>query len=77
MARRALGRQFDDVTSPAAQKAHAALKDEWDRSFKALTDAGLEHDADHPIAAAYRAASDAVNHSNRRRDYAIATGRLK
>lgn len=47
---------------------HASLDAAWHESFSALKDAGLEHDADHPIAAQYRAASDAVNHSNRRRE---------
>lgn len=55
---------------------HAALEAEWDQSFSALKAAGLEHDADHPIAARYRAASTAVNHSNRKRDYGIATGKI-
>lgn len=45
---------------------------EWREAFDALKAAGLEHDADHPIAARYRAASDAVNHENRARDFGIA-----
>lgn len=41
------------------------LSAEWDRAFAALRAAGLEADADDPVAAHYRAASDAVNHANR------------
>lgn len=41
------------------------LNAEWDRAFAALRAAGLEADADDPVAAHYRAASDAVNHANR------------
>jgi hypothetical protein len=52
----------------AAARDHAVLKAEFTQAFDALRAAGLEHDADHPIAAAYRAASDAVNHSNRSRE---------
>lgn len=52
----------------------APLQAEWQRSFDALRQAGLEADADHPIAAAYRAASNAVNHAHRSRDFNIATG---
>ena len=47
---------------------HAELDSQWHEAFDALRAAGLEADADHPIAAAYRAASDAVNHSNRKRE---------
>lgn len=53
---------------------HAVLDAEWHEAFDALRAAGLEHDADHPIAERYRAASNAVNHANRSRDFAIATG---
>jgi len=53
---------------------HAVLDAEWHKAFDALRAAGLEADADDPIAAHYRAASDAVNHANRSRDFAIATG---
>lgn len=42
------------------------LSAEWDEVFAALRAAGLEADADHPIAARYRTASDAVNHANRK-----------
>lgn len=49
---------------------HAVLKAEWDEAFDALRTAGLEADADHPIAARYRTASDAVNHANRSREFA-------
>lgn len=52
----------------------AALDAAWRQAFAALTAAGLEHDADHPTAARYRAASNAVNHANRSRDFAIFTG---
>lgn len=51
------------------------LADEWRDAFDELRAAGLEADADHPIAAKYRAASDAVNHANRKLDFAIVTGR--
>jgi len=54
---------------------HAGLNDAWDKSFSDLNAAGLEADADHPTAKAYRDASDAVNHSNRSRDFDIATGK--
>lgn len=54
---------------------HAKLKAAWREAFDALRAAGVEHDADHPAAARYRAASAAVNHANRSRDFAIATGR--
>lgn len=58
----------------ADQSAQLARLDaEWHCAFDALRAAGLEADADHPIAAAYRAASDAVNHANRARDFKIAT----
>ena len=53
---------------------HALLDATWQRAFGALTAAGVESDADHPVAAGYRAASLAVNHANRSRDFAIATG---
>lgn len=53
---------------------HAALDAEWHQAFDALRAAGLDADADDPTAARYRTASDAVNHANRSRDYAIATG---
>lgn len=55
---------------------HAVLDAQWHQAFHALRAAGLEAEADHPIAATYRAASDAVNHANRSRDYAIFTGRI-
>lgn len=54
---------------------HAVLDAAWHRAFDALRAAGLEADADEPLAAEYRAASDAVNHANRSRDFAIFTGR--
>jgi hypothetical protein len=53
---------------------HAVLDTVWHQAFDALKAAGLEADADAPIAAQYRAASAAVNHANRSRDFAIATG---
>ncbi len=52
---------------------HAVLDAAWHAAFAALRAAGLESDADHPVAASYRAASDAVNHANRSRDFYIAT----
>ena len=52
---------------------HAVLDAEWNKSYADLRSAGLEVDSEHPIAAHYRDASDAVNHANRSRDYAIAT----
>lgn len=52
----------------------AMLDVQWHQAFAALRAAGLEADADDPIAARYRAASNAVNHANRSLDYAIATG---
>lgn len=54
---------------------HAVLDAAWHEAFDALRAAGLEANADHPIAARYRAASNAVNHANRSRDFFIATGR--
>lgn len=54
---------------------HAVLDAAWHEAFDALRAAGVEADADHPVAAAYRTASNAVNHANRSRDFAIATGR--
>ena len=63
------------VAKPMVNDAdHAVLDSEWRKSFDDLRAAGLEADADHPVAARYRAASDAVNHANRSRDHAIATG---
>lgn len=53
---------------------HAVLDAEFNDAFAELRAAGLEADADHPIAERYRAASDAVNHANRSRDFAIMTG---
>ena len=64
-----------EIERLCAEALHAELEDDWKQAFAALCAAGLEADADDPIAARYRAASDAVNHSNRRRDWAIATGR--
>ena len=53
---------------------HAVLDAEWREAFDALRAAGLEADAADPTAVRYRAASDAVNHANRSRDFAIFTG---
>jgi hypothetical protein len=64
------------TVSEAGQVAHAALDAEWREAFDALRAAGLASDADDPTAARYRAASAAVNHSNRSRDFAIATGQI-
>lgn len=52
----------------------APLEAEWQAAFEALKAAGLEHDADHPIAQRYRDASNAVNYAHRSRDFAIMTG---
>lgn len=49
-------------------RTHAELDAEWHKAFDALRAAGLESDADDPIAARYRAAGNAVNHANRRRE---------
>lgn len=54
---------------------HAMLDAAWHRAFDALRAAGVEYDDDHPVAVEYRSASGAVNHANRSRDFAIATGR--
>lgn len=63
-------------TSVAVSDAdHAVLDAAWHKAFDALRAAGLEADADDPIATHYRAASDAVNHANRSRDFSIATSR--
>ena len=56
---------------------HAVLDAEWHKSFDALRAAGLEAHADHPIAAHYRDASDAVNHANRSRDFDVFHGGSK
>lgn len=61
-----------ETRSPARQAADA-LKPEWQESFDALRAAGMEHDADDPIAARYRAASDALNHALRKTDGEVAT----
>lgn len=53
---------------------HAVLDAAWHEAFDALRAAGLEADADDPIAAAFREASNAVNHANRSRDYSIISG---
>jgi hypothetical protein len=53
---------------------HAVLDAAWNEAFAALRAAGLESDTDDPIAATYRAATKAVNHANRSRDFYIATG---
>lgn len=63
--------------TPVSDADHAVLDAAWHKSFADLKAAGVAHDADHPVAAAYRAASNAVNHANRSRDYGIATGRIK
>ena len=56
---------------PVTDTDYAVLDAEWQESFDALRAAGLEADADDPIAARYRDASDAVNHAARSRDFAI------
>lgn len=63
--------------TPVSDADHAVLDAAWHKSFANLKAAGVEADADHPVAAAYRAASNAVNHANRSRDYGIATGQIK
>lgn len=87
--RRALGREAQRARERAteARKLHAdlgarvtdarereRLKDEFHYALSALRAAGVEHDADHPVAAQYRAASDAVNHANRKADFDIMSG---
>lgn len=57
--------------APVNDADHAKLNAKWHKAFNALNVAGLEAHADHPIAAKYRAASNAVNHANRSRDFAI------
>ena len=69
------GRGLTDGPRVVGNVEHAKLSATFDKSFAALKAAGLEHDADHPIAAEYRRASNAVNHANRSRDFSIATGR--
>lgn len=64
----------EELRGLVAQQNH--LSDEWDKAFADLKAAGVSHDADHPAAAKYRAASDAVNHVNRKLDYYISTGRV-
>lgn len=68
-----------EMTQPkmVSDADHAVLDAQWHQAFNALRAAGLEHDADHPIAAQYREASDAVNHANRSRDFHIATGGIR
>jgi hypothetical protein len=53
--------------------AKTDLDTEWAEAFAALREAGMEHDADHPAAARYRSASNAINHANRKQDFATAT----
>lgn len=55
---------------------HAALDAEWHQAFDALRATGVEYDADDPIAARYRTASTALNHSNRRRERWTETDRV-
>ncbi len=62
-----------DAEHAVTDAEHAALDAEWHQAFAALRAAGLESDADDPIAARYRSASKAVNHANRSRDFAIAS----
>lgn len=64
-------------TGAVSDADHAVLSAAWDKSFADLNAAGVAHDADHPVAEAYRQASNAVNHANRSRDYGIATGQIK
>jgi hypothetical protein len=72
------GQQAADRLDLALKVADQAdLKVEWDAAFADLKAAGIEHDADHPIAERYRQASNDVNHANRRLDHAIATGQAR
>lgn len=63
-------RGLEDMMAAAliANAEARQLKAEWDEAYDALRAAGLEADADHPIAARYRAASAAVNHAKRKRE---------
>ena len=63
--------------TPVSDADHAVLDAAWNKAFTNLKAAGVAHDADHPVAKAYRDASDAVNHANRSRDFGIATGQIK
>ena len=65
----------DDELEALVSKQHV-LSDAWNKAFSDLKSAGVEHDADHPAAKAYRDASDAVNHVNRKLDYYVSTGRV-
>lgn len=62
---------------PGIDLRHEELDAAWNEAFAALRAAGLEADADHPVAARYRAASDEVNHSNRKRDWGIFSGQIR
>lgn len=74
------------LSTQAADLSDAELRDlvaqqtdlsaKFQKAFADLKAAGVEHDADHPAAAAYRAASDAVNHVNRKLDYYVGTGKV-
>lgn len=64
----------EELRGLVAQQNH--LSEEWDKAFADLKAARVSHDADHPAAAKYRAASDAVNHVNRKLDYYVSTGRV-
>ena len=69
---------FDMEDRPMARTSdddHAGLDAAWHVAFDALRAAGLEADAPAAIAAKYRAASNALNHANRSRDFSIATAR--
>lgn len=57
------------------RNAAAAASVDFDRAFAALLVAGLEHNADHPIAERYRAASNTVNHANRKAEAAALRNR--
>lgn len=55
---------MDSTTSAATSPQEV----EFRAALDALRAAGIEHDADHPVAARYRVASDAVNHYHRKRE---------
>lgn len=73
----AADRDLSDAELGVLLAQQAQLKHEFDVAFAALKAAGVEYDANDPIAQRYREASSAVNHVNRKLDYYIATGRVK
>jgi len=74
--KRRAAHQHHDADDERAKWADAErLGAEWDVAFAALRQAGLEADSGDPIAVRYRAASDAVNHANRKLDFLLALRR--